>query len=179
LQGEFSFHGLTVNANMFFATNATPFMKFILIKPYGPDHYINGLTVADNLFKETNGPALEAVEGVDASIAPLDLTRANDLLFAGNTFHGVTKRTENPVTAARRKTAPRRSGTSIFRCAALRVRGRHRVSALADGVIETQPRCRSSPCRTRWPGRALRAGDQLHWPEPVRGAVHLTARCDT
>jgi hypothetical protein len=36
LQGEFSFHGLTVNSNMFFASNATPFMKFILIKPYGP-----------------------------------------------------------------------------------------------------------------------------------------------
>ncbi|MEM1250044.1 MAG: hypothetical protein AAGK22_26985, partial [Acidobacteriota bacterium] len=34
LQGEFSFHGLSVNSNMFFASNATPFMKFILIKPY-------------------------------------------------------------------------------------------------------------------------------------------------
>jgi hypothetical protein len=31
-----------VSSNMFFATNATPFMKFILIKPYGPGHYING-----------------------------------------------------------------------------------------------------------------------------------------
>jgi hypothetical protein len=75
MQGEFSFHGLTVSANMFFATNATPFMKFIVVKPYGPDHYINGLSVTDNLFKETNGPVLEAVEGVDTSVASLDLTR--------------------------------------------------------------------------------------------------------
>jgi hypothetical protein len=112
MQGEFSFHGLTVNANMFFASNATPFMSFILIKPYGPDHYINGLSVADNLFKETNGPALEAVEGVDASIAPLDLTRANDLLFSGNTFHGVTKRTENPVTRRAEENTARRYGMS-------------------------------------------------------------------
>jgi hypothetical protein len=54
--------------------------------------------VTDNLFKETNGPALEAVEGVDASIAPLDLSARQRSLFSGNTFHGVTKRTENPIT---------------------------------------------------------------------------------
>jgi hypothetical protein len=66
LQGEFSFHGLTVNSNMFFATNATPFMKFILMKALRAGSLHQRADVADNLFKETNGPALEAVEGVDA-----------------------------------------------------------------------------------------------------------------
>jgi hypothetical protein len=181
LQGEFSFHGLTVNSNMFFATNATPFMKFILIKPYGPGHYINGLTVADNLFKETNGPALEAVEGVDGSIAPLDVTRANDLLFTGNTFHGVTKRTENPVTRrAVENGAAQVWGVDLsdalpFGCEAVAA-----ISALADGVIETAG---AVPVHAM-PHAMARAGAngqaiQLHWPEPVRGAVYLTARCDT
>jgi hypothetical protein len=136
--------------------------------------------VADNLFKETNGPALEAVEGVDASIAPLDLTRANDLLFAGNTFHGVTKRTENPVT--RRAEENRRAGLgrrSLGR-AALRLRGcgRHlRAGRRGD----RDGRGGAGPCDASCDGqgRRERAGDQLHWPEPVRGAVYLTARCDT
>lgn len=166
---------------MFFASNATPFMTFILIKPYGPDHYINGLSVADNLFKETNGPELDAVDGVDASIAPLDLTRANDLLFAGNTFHGVTKRTENPV--VRRAAEPSvaqvwdidLSDALPFGCEAVAA-----LSALADGVIENAA---AEPVHAM-PHALSRAGAggqsvQLRWPEPVRGAVYLTARCDT
>jgi hypothetical protein len=181
MQGEFSFHGLTVSANMFFATNATPFMKFIVVKPYGPDHYINGLSVTDNLFKETNGPVLAAVEGVDTSVASLDLTRSNDLLFSGNTFHGVTKRTENPVTRrAEENTAAQvwdvdLSDALPFGCEAVAA-----ISVLADGVVETA----TSVPVFAMPHAVARAGAagqtvELHWPEPVRGAVHLTARCDT
>jgi hypothetical protein len=49
-----------------------------------------------------------------------------------------------------------------------------------DGVIETAA---STPVHAM-PHAVCRAGlggqtVQLHWPEPVRGAVHLTARCDT
>jgi hypothetical protein len=181
LLGEFSFHGLTVSSNMFFATNASAFLKFILIKPYGSGHYINGMTVTDNLFKETVGPMIDAVEGVDASIAPLDLSRANDLVFSGNTFHGVIKRTENPIT----RRMVENSATQVwdvdlsdalpFGCEAVAA-----LAALADGVIETAA---STPVHAM-PHAVCRAGlggqtVQLHWPEPVRGAVHLTARCDT
>jgi hypothetical protein len=138
--------------------------------------------VADNLFKETNGPALEAVEGVDGSIAPLDVTRANDLLFAGNTFHGIAKRTENPVTRrAVENGAAQVWGVDLadalpFGCEAVAA-----ISALADGVIETAGAVqRFMRCLMRWRGPA-RTGQaiQLHWSEPVRGAVYLTARCDT
>ncbi len=181
LQGEFSFHGLTVNSNMFFASNATPLMRFISIKPYGPDHYVNGMTVADNLFKETNGPALEAVDGVDTSVATLDLTRANDLFFAGNTFHGVTKRTENPVTrrvvenTASQVWDADLSDVLPFGCEAVAA-----LSVLADGAIETG----ASVPVFAMPHAVSRLGVagqtvQLHWPEPVRGALYLTARCDT
>lgn len=60
-------------------------MNFILIKPYGAGHFINGLTVTDNLFKKTTGPQLLAVEGIDTSFATLDLGRTADMLFSGNT----------------------------------------------------------------------------------------------
>jgi hypothetical protein len=178
---EFSFHGLTVNANLFFASNASPFMKFLMVKPYGPDHYLNGVSVCDNLFKETNGPPLEAVEGVDASIAPLDLTRANDVLFQGNTFHGVTKRTENPVI----RRAVENTATTVwdidlsdalpFGCeavAALSVLPDGAVRNAADAPVFTMPYALTRAGATR---QAI----ELTWSEPVRGAVHLTARCDT
>jgi hypothetical protein len=181
MQGEFSFHGLTANANIFFASNATPFMKFILIKPYGPDHYLNGISICDNLFKETNGPPLEAAEGVDTSIAALDLTRANDVLFQGNTFHGVTKRTENPV--VRRVEENTASATWTADLGDVLPFGCEAVAALAvlpDGPV----RDAGGQTVHTMPYATPRAGAggqsiQLTWSEPVRGAVHLSARCDT
>jgi hypothetical protein len=181
MQGEFSFHGLSVTSNIFFASNASPFTRFILIKPYGPDHYLNGITISDNLFKETTGQPLEAAEGVDESIAPLDLGRANDLVFAGNTFHGITKRTENPVV----RRAVENTASSVwtvdlsdvlpFGCEAVVA-----LSALPDGAVRNGANAAvhtmpfATP-RTGSGGQTI----QLTWSEPVRGAVHLTARCDT
>ncbi|MDG4647964.1 glycosyl hydrolase family 28-related protein [Roseibacterium sp. SDUM158017] len=181
MQGEFSFHGLTANANIFFASNATPFMKFILIKPYGPDHYLNGISICDNLFKETNGPALEAVEGVDASVAPLDLTRANDVLFAGNTFHGVTKRTENPV--VRRvveNTASQVWSVDLSDALPFGCEAQAALSVIPDGAVRNAANASvfTMPYATARAGSGGRSV-QLTWSEPVRGAVHLSARCDS
>ena len=86
--GGLSFHGLTLDGNIFFATGSAPWMNFILIKPYGSGHFINGLTVTDNLFKKTGGQQLDAVEGIDTTFATLDLGRTADLMFSGNTYHG-------------------------------------------------------------------------------------------
>jgi hypothetical protein len=169
-----------VNANIFFASNASPFMRFILIRPYGPDHYLNGVSVCDNLFKETTGQPIEAVEGVDDSIAPLDLARANDVLFAGNTFHGVTKRTENPVvrrvvenTASQVWTVDL-SDALPFGCEAVAA-----LSVLPDGAVRNVANMavHTMPYATPRAG-ATRQAVQLTWSEAVRGAVHLTARCD-
>lgn len=181
LNGEFSFHGLTVNSNIFFASNASPAMAFLVIKPYGPGHYINGMTVADNLFKETNGPELLAVEAVDASVADLDLSRANDLLFTGNTFHGIVKRTENPV--ARRAVENTQaqvwdidlSDVLPFGCEAVAA-----LSVLPDGAVRDAGNAAIFTMPYAEPRRGPnRQTIELNWSVPVRGAVYLTARCDT
>ena len=74
-------------------------MNFILIKPYGSGHFHQradgGPTTC---FKKTGGQQLDAVEGIDTTFATLDLGRTADLMFSGNTYHGIVKRTENPVT---------------------------------------------------------------------------------
>ncbi|GAA5076916.1 right-handed parallel beta-helix repeat-containing protein [Roseibacterium beibuensis] len=179
--GEYSFHGLTVNSNIFFATGAAPWMKFIVIKPYGADHYINGLSVCDNLFKKTGGAALEAVEGVDDSIAPLDTGRATDLLFTGNTFHGIVKRTENPVIRRHTEAAP----ASVWEIdlsdvlpfgmqamSALSVLPEGAVRSVANVAIYTMPYATTRHGVGR---QTIR----LNWSQDLKGTVNLTARCDS
>ena len=99
LNGEFSFHGMTITGNIFFSSGSAPWFRFITIKPYGPDHYINGFTISDNLFKQTAGQALDRVEMVDETHFPLDIGRTRGLLMVGNTFHGITQSAGDPITS--------------------------------------------------------------------------------
>lgn len=97
MNGEYSFHGLTITGNIFFSSNSAPWFRFVVIKPYGAGHYINGMTLSDNLFKQTAGQSLDRVEMVDATLFPLDMTRTKGLLMVGNTFHGITDTSGDPV----------------------------------------------------------------------------------
>ncbi|MEM1341077.1 MAG: glycosyl hydrolase family 28-related protein [Pseudomonadota bacterium] len=100
LNGEFSFHGMSITGNIFFSSGSAPWFRFIVIKPYGQDHYINGLSINDNLFKQTAGQALERVEMVDETLFTLDMSRTAGLQMSGNTFHGITARAGDPVTVS-------------------------------------------------------------------------------
>ncbi|MDG3041831.1 right-handed parallel beta-helix repeat-containing protein [Roseicyclus marinus] len=178
--GGFSFHGLTLDGNIFFSTESAPWMNFITIKPYGPGHFINGLTVTDNLFKKTGGAQLSAVEGVDSSFAGLDLTRTADLVFKGNTYTGIVKRTENPVTLRHAEGsassvwnvdftpftpfgAPVRAATSFLAEGPLR--------SASNVIVYLTPY--AEPAQGAG-GRTLR----LRWQQDVRGTAQVTARCD-
>ncbi|MBF9030500.1 right-handed parallel beta-helix repeat-containing protein [Rhodobacterales bacterium HKCCE3408] len=98
LNGEYSFHGMTITGNIFFSSDAADWFRFIVIKPYGAGHYINGLTISDNLFKQIQGSPLGRVEMVDETLHALDMTRTRGLLMIGNTFHGIAEDSADPVT---------------------------------------------------------------------------------
>ena len=177
---EFSFHGLTVNGNIFFASGAAPWTNFIVIKPYGAGHYINGMSVCDNLFKETNGPPIEAVDGVDTTHATLDNDRTRDLLWTGNTYQGVVKQTANPVVVRHDENSASQvwsvdlTDRLPFGTAALAV-----TAAVPDGPLKNQ----FSVTQFITPyARSKQGGDQqtvqLHWETPVSGTVHLTVKGD-
>lgn len=181
LSGELSFHGLTVNGNIFFASGSAPWMNFIVIKPYGAGHYINGVSICDNLFKKTGGSAQLAVDGVDRSIAPLDTGRTNDLLFTGNTYHGIEKRTENPVTVRHAENTASATWTidlsdrMPFETAVssgLSVLPEGPLSSNGGGVVFAAPYA--------VPGQGL-GGQSLNvvWPQAVSGIAQITARGDT
>lgn len=180
LSGEFSFHGLSVTSNIFFASNATPFHRFIVIKPYGPDHYINGMTVTGNQFKKTNGPVQHAVEGVDDSLHPLDLSRTTDLTFSANTYHNVTKRSENPVVLkVTENTASPVWSVDFADHFPFGGQARGALSVLPEGAVRNG----ANVAVYTMPYALTRQGPgqqsiTLNWSEAVKGAVHLTARCD-
>ena len=95
-QNQFSFGGLTVTGNHFMAIDVAPSFKWLLIKPYGTGHFVQGLNVSGNVFRCING-SVDRVEGTDTSFAPLDNSRMRNVVFAGNSFNGVTQPTENPT----------------------------------------------------------------------------------
>jgi len=178
--GGLSFHGLTLDGNIFFATGSAPWMNFILIKPYGSGHFINGLTVTDNLFKKTGGQQLDAVEGIDTTFATLDLGRTADLMFSGNTYHGIVKRTENPVTVRHvQGTASSTWNVDLTDVSPFGSEVRAGVSFLADGPLRSASNVIVYLTPYALPrqgagGRTL----QMKWQQDVRGAAQITARFD-
>ncbi len=181
LSGEYSFGGLTINGNIFTANGIASWANFILIRPHGPGHYINGLSICDNVFKHLNGGAIASVEDVDASIAPLDGSRTANLVMQGNVYHGVTKNTQNPVTVKMSEA----SDLDVwemdlrdwlpFNCEARVV-----VSAFPEGAVRSVSNVAvyTMPYATTRHGVG-KGSIRLNWSQPVHGAVQLTARCDT
>jgi hypothetical protein len=175
----FSFGGLTVTGNIFTVNDAAPWFSWLVIKPYGNDHYLQGLSVMGNSFKSLNGTT-ERVERVDDSIAGLDYGRTRNVVFAGNTFNGIGQNTINPVTLEFNQTGAAtnwvldvsgylpfggwsREVTGLVTEGPVRNAGGQTVFAMPyvttlDGVGKNLVR--------------------LTWPEAVTGRVHVTARVD-
>lgn len=93
---ETSFGGLTVVGNHFTASDTAAWFRWFVVRPCGAGHYIQGLNLSGNVFKSING-TVERIEGVDASIAPLDNGRMRNIVVTGNTFTGVTQFCANPA----------------------------------------------------------------------------------
>lgn len=93
---QFSFGGLTLTGNSFMASDVAPWFRWIVIKPYGAGHFIQGLNVSGNVFRVTNA-TIDRVEAVDTTFSGLDMSRMRNVLFQGNSFNGVTQNTENPT----------------------------------------------------------------------------------
>ena len=97
LGNQFSFGGLTITGNMFTANDVAPWFNWIVIKPYGPNHFIHGFSVISNVFRTLNG-AIDRVEAIDTTFADLDFNRMRNVQFWGNVFHGVNEEARNPLT---------------------------------------------------------------------------------
>ena len=97
LGAQFSFGGLTITGNIFTVNDVAPWFNWLVIKPYGTGHFINGLAVTSNVFRSLNG-FIDRVEHVDTTFADLDYARMRNVEFRGNVFHGVNEEVRNPLT---------------------------------------------------------------------------------
>ncbi|NNE88927.1 MAG: right-handed parallel beta-helix repeat-containing protein [Silicimonas sp.] len=176
---EFSFGGLTVTGNIFTVNDAAPWFSWIVIKPYGAGHFIQGLSVTGNAFKSLNGTT-DRIERVDTSLADLAYGLVRNVVFDGNTFNGIGQVTQNPVVLQFDQATEAVEWTVDF-AGYLPFGGRARevTSVVAEGAVTNGSALGifAMPYATTEAGAAK---DQiaLTWPEAVKGRVHVTARVD-
>ncbi len=176
---QFSFGGVTITGNLFFAIGVAPWFRWIVVKPYGSGHFLQGLTVVGNTFQSVNA-VVDRVEAVDSSIAPLDMTRARNVVFQGNSFNNVAQWTANPVTL----TFTQNTAQAVWSCDFapwLPFGGRART---VEGIVAEGPITEGGGARVNaMPYVDLEQGPggtqaRLNWPVAARGRVRMVARMD-
>ncbi len=156
-----------------------PWFTFIVVKPYGPGHFLQGLCVTGNTFR-TIGNGIDRVESVDTTFADLDWSRCRNVWIKGNSFNGVSSMIENPRaltlsvnTAATTWTLETNGllpfGGRVRNVEAVVARGALRSSS--NAVIWEQPYVETEQ------GSGGRSAT-LHWPQAVKGTLTVTARID-
>ncbi|UWR25915.1 glycoside hydrolase family 55 protein [Sulfitobacter sp. S223] len=177
--GGFSFSALDITSNIFLSGEVATSFSYLVVKPYGAGHFINGLNVAGNRFRSING-YVERAERVDTSYADLNFTRMRNVRFEGNSFHGVSKPVANPHLLevsenTNSQTWVVETGPGLpFEARSLSV----------DAVV-VRGGVRNASNQLNYDTPFVRAqqgpnADQVHvvWSEPVRGKIAVTARMD-
>lgn len=177
--GGFSFSALSITDNIFLSGEVAPWFSYIVIKPYGVGHFINGMTVTGNKFRSING-YIDRAERVDTSFSGLNFDRTRDLIYQGNTYHGVSTRSANPLRLEVDQTSA--SDNWLINTDATLPFGAETRGV--DAVVPQGP-LRESGGAVAYlaPYAQVQQGtnqDQLRlrWSEPVSGTVFVTVRAD-
>ena len=176
---EFSFSGMNITDNVFLAGNVAPWFTFLVARPHGAGHFLNGLNVTGNSFRIIGDP-IDRVEVVDTTFADFDYNRFENINFADNMFYNVTERVSNPLvmehveaTAAQTwvvSPAPKLPfGSWVQTVSAVVPAGPLRDTAGAVIFAAPYYEAKQGPANDE---------ARLHWPEPVSGTVTLTLRID-
>ncbi len=175
----FSFSAMSITDNIFLSGDVAPWFSYIVVRPYGTGHFLNGFSVTGNKFRSINGKITRA-ERIDTTYAGLDLNRTTHVQFEGNTYHNVTHKSANPLrvihsqnTAALTWTVASQGNLPF----GARARG-------CDSVVAHGP-LRSGNNAVRYATQYVdlqqgSSGDQvrLNWSDAVKGKVSVTMRID-
>lgn len=171
----------SVTGNIFTAGDVPAWFTYIRIAPFGNNHTLDGITVTGNTFKTIgSGPDIDRIESVDTSEGNFDMSQTKNILFAGNSFDGVTNRSESPATVQVSQ-ASNAAGWSVNMSNKLPFDGR----ALSVDFVTPQGAVRNAsnathhqmPVATPNQGAGGTTVD-IDWAEPVRGTVQVAARVD-
>ncbi|WP_108813836.1 glycosyl hydrolase family 28-related protein [Loktanella sp. Alg231-35] len=179
LGAQFSFGGLSITGNMFTTNDVADWFNFIVIKPYGAGHFINGFSVVGNVFRSLNG-RIDRVESVDTTFADLDFGRTRDFDFFGNTFHNVNEPARNPTQLSHDQqteatTWVMDTGTTL----PFGGRARSVETVLPQGAITNAASTRIHDLP--WSQGEQGVGNRfvhLNWSQPVKGEVRYAVRMD-
>ncbi|GGH36023.1 Pectate lyase superfamily protein [Cribrihabitans marinus] len=177
--GGFSFSSLSISDNVFLASDVAPWFAFVIVKPHGNGHFLNGVSVTGNKFKAVNG-VVDRIEAVDTSFADLDYDRFKHVEVSGNTYHQITRQAMSPLRV--RHSQPTAAQTWVVDPAAeLPFGGWARA---VDGVVPINGAQAAQGPVFAAPYVSLAQGaarDQVHlvWPKPVRGVADVILRVDT
>jgi hypothetical protein len=175
----YSFSAMSITDNIFLSGNVAPWFSYVVVKPHGTGHFLNGVTISGNKFRSING-AIDRAERVDTSFADLDMSRTKALFFAGNSYHSITKQVSNPL-RIRHNQATNATTWVIDPDDELPFGGQARG---VDGVVAHDAiRNPASVKRFYMPHVKLEQGankDQVHllWDEAMRGEVTVVVRVD-
>ncbi len=92
----YSFSALSITDNIFYCSEAAPWFSFIVIRPHGPGHFLNGFIATGNKFRSSSG-RINRVDLVDTTFAGLNNDAHVNVVFASNTFNGVDYKAQNPL----------------------------------------------------------------------------------
>ncbi|MBD3679413.1 MAG: right-handed parallel beta-helix repeat-containing protein, partial [Rhodobacteraceae bacterium] len=179
LGAEYSFGGLTLTGNIFTVNDAASWFSWLVVKPYGSGHFLQGLSVTGNTFLSINGTT-DRIERVDDSIAGLDFGRSRNIVFEGNTFNGIAQPAINPVTLEFNQVTDSAAwvldvgGYLPFGGWARTVSAVVAEADLADG---TGAPVHGAPIVMPNYG-AAKTQVRLDWPVACHGTVQVTARMD-
>ncbi|MEI4473259.1 glycosyl hydrolase family 28-related protein [Frigidibacter sp. MR17.24] len=176
---QYSFGGLTITGNIFTANDVAPWFNWLVVKPHGTGHFVQGLTVTGNVFKVLNG-AIGRVESVDTTFANLDMGRMRNVVFDNNTFTSIDQVTASPVYLQIDQTTA--ATTWVLNAGAYMPFGgwvRNVESLVAEGAILTAGGGRI----TEMPYVAVEQGTskqeaRVNWSQAARGRLQLRLRCD-
>ncbi|PRZ47482.1 glycosyl hydrolase family 28-related protein [Tritonibacter scottomollicae] len=177
--GGFSFAAMSITDNVFLSGDVASWFSYIVVKPFGSGHFLNGVSVTGNKFRSINGN-IDRAERVDTSFANLNFTRSKDVFFDGNSFHNVSTQSRNPLrvefdqnTVASTWTVPT-GGTLPFQA----------YSRAVDAVI-VEGALRNSSGSVAYPGHYVRTQEgsnnneiDIIWEQAVRGTVRVLIRID-
>jgi len=175
----FSFSALSVTDNVCLCDDVAPWFSFLVVKPFGSGHFLNGVTVTGNKFRSTSG-TIDQAERVDTSYAGFDHSRNKHVTFFGNSYHQVSRQVSNPARLVHDEATASAEWTVDF-ADALPFGGQARQ---VDAVVAHDP-IRTGGNQARYTAPRVKVaqgikGDRvkLVWEEAVKGTVAVIARVD-
>ncbi|MEQ3712084.1 MULTISPECIES: glycosyl hydrolase family 28-related protein [Lentibacter] len=177
---EFSFSQLNISNNIFLASHVAPWFSYIILKPHGAGHFINGLNVQGNFFRIIGG-TIERVERIDTSFADTNFSRMRNITWRDNMYNAVDVATVNPLISTHSQETESDKWI-VSGSPQLPFGGwARKVEALvAEGPIRNAVNVK----RYEMPYVDLAQGadnDTIHvnWSQPVRGDIVISMRMDT